>query len=131
MKDGDFSSSSDGTEDSLLIQNDNATFSSRVLLFFDLSALPSIPSTDLFDAPKSATLVLEHIVGISQSLSTNVTVVLLQQPSTNATLIEKLSWDTFQSSKGIDGPTFVVEPSDVEVSVDVTDLVFGAAVQKR
>jgi hypothetical protein len=127
LKDGEFSSFSDGTEDSLLILNgDNTTSSSRILLSFNLSSIPT--PGNIFDTPKSATLHLEHIVGISQSEATNVSIVRL--PSTSL-LIESLSSDLYQPTGGIDGPTFLVEPTDGEVSVDITDLLFDAMTRGR
>ena len=127
LRDGNFSSDVFGTEDVLLIKNDpNATFSSKVLLRFDLAEVP-FPHSNIFDIPKSAFLQLEHVVGIAEAPGTAVTIVKL--PSVPLA-VESLSWDIYQPSGGVDWTVFSIE-SEPEVRVDISEMFFDLQQQQR
>ena len=127
LRDGNFSGATFGDEDVLLVKNDpNATFSSRALLRFDLGDFP-FPHSNIFDTPKSATLVLEHVVGIAEGLGTAITLVKL--PSIPLA-VETLSWDIYQPTGGVDWTVFRVE-DEPEILVDITDLFFDLQEQQR
>ena len=127
LRSGEFSGIDYGDEDVLLVKNGpNGTFSSRALLSFDLSTIPTPPN--IFDSPKTATLSLNHILGLAQTSSTNITLVHLPGTTTS---IESMTWDSFQIANGVDGPTFLVDPGIAPVKVDITQVLFDAVAQTR
>lgn len=122
--DGFFKYEAHGSEDTFLVQNSADDIQeipdSFALLKFDMS---SVPFVRIQNRQLSATLQLTHQVSVVDRGPATYTMVRL--PSTPLE-VETLHLGIFPlPTNGINGTNFVVAPTDGNVTINVTDLIFG------
>lgn len=115
-----------GDEETMLVQNGPADVNevpdAYILMTFDLELLPG--PERIADRQNRAILRLNHVIrSDADDLSpSNYTVVRLPQ---TPLAVETLHGLLFSPYGGIQGPSFVVDPFDGRIEVDITPLLFG------
>jgi hypothetical protein len=115
-----------GLEDTLYIQNGELdtqdNLNSYAAISFDLTKLPLLAM--LFEGNKTATLTLHHVPSDLERDPVEITVFRFPKTEMEIETLNSRIFQTLDKDK-VKGSTFSVAPSDEQVQVDITDLVYG------